>query len=181
MNTSPVVGPEAFAVVPVVDYEPPTQDIPRNAPPCRQSSRAPLGRRGTHAPRRPHCAQAGRQPVGDAMSASMRQAATFADAALRRVLEVIDRRRPTAQLRPLLAPSLVDSVVALGRSAAGQDGAAVLRRMRLQPAGHHDRDSAAEVFGSYSRGNRFHAIACRVERVAAGAGTRWLVVALHIG
>jgi hypothetical protein len=32
-----------------------------------------------------------------------RAAAVFADGVLRRVLEVIDRRRPIAQLRPLLA------------------------------------------------------------------------------
>ncbi len=115
----------------------------------------------------------------------MRQAAIFADAALRRVLEVIDRRRPAAQLRPMLAPSLVDSVVSVGRAttglAPGREGAAVLRRMRLQPAGHRDPETAAEVFGSYSRGDRMHAIACRVERVPVGGTTRWLVVALHIG
>ena len=122
------------------------------------------------------------------MSVPMRQAATFADAALRRVLEVIDRRRPAAQLRPMLAPSLVDSVVSIGRSAAvhtpGRAGAAVLRRIRLQSAGHRDPETAAEVFGSYSRGDRIHAIACRVERVPAGVGStgsRWLMVALHIG
>lgn len=115
------------------------------------------------------------------MSAPMRQAAVFADAALRRVLEVIDRRRPAAQLRPMLTPSLVDSVVALGRTAPGERGAAVVRRMRLQPAGHRDPDTAAEVFGCYSRGDRMHAIACRVEQVPAGGATRWLVVALHIG
>jgi hypothetical protein len=119
------------------------------------------------------------------MSARMRQAAIFADAALRRVLEVIDRRRPAAQLNPMLAPSLVDSVVAVGRSVTGQTpghaGAAVLRRMRLQPAGHRDPEAAAEVFGSYSRGNRIHAIACRVEQRSVAAGTRWMVVALHIG
>lgn len=112
------------------------------------------------------------------MSEPMRQAATFADAALRRVLEVIDRRRPVGQLRPLLAPGLVDSVLAVGRTAPGQPGAAVLRRMRLQPAA---RDTAAEVFGTYSRGDRIHAVACRVERLPAGDKTRWLVVALHIG
>lgn len=118
------------------------------------------------------------------MSARLRQAAVFADAALRRVLEVIDRRRPAAQLNSLLAPSLVDSVASVARSAAGQGGnrgAAVLRRMRLQPAGHRDPDLAAEVFGSYSRGNRIHAIACRVEQVSGAGGTRWMVVALHIG
>jgi hypothetical protein len=37
--------------------------------------------------------------------------------------------------------------------------------------------TAAEVFGSYSRGRRVHAIACRIEQVAG----RWQVVALHIG
>ncbi|MGZ4515229.1 MAG: Rv3235 family protein [Mycobacterium sp.] len=183
MNISPVVGvPEAFAVLPVVDYEPPTQAIPRDVPACRQSSRAPLRRRSTHAPHRPY--PPGRQPAAEprtAMSAQMRQAAIFADGALRRVLEVIDRRRPAAQLRPLLTPSLVDSVVSVGHSAAGHAGAAVLRRMRVQPAGHRDPEAAAEVSGSYSRGNRIHAIACRVERVPTGAGARWLVVALHIG
>jgi hypothetical protein len=114
----------------------------------------------------------------------MRQAAVFADAALRRVLEVVDRRRPAAQLRPMLAPGLVDSVLAIGGAAGGRPparGAAVLRRLRLQPCGRHDPDAAAEVFGSYSRGNRVHAIAGRVERVPAGAGSRWLMVALHIG
>jgi len=115
----------------------------------------------------------------------MRQAAIFADAALRRVLEVIDRRRPATQLRPLLTPGLVDSVLSIGKapagSGAGSEAAAVLRRMRLQPVGRHDPDIGAEVFGTYSRGDRIHAIACRVEQVPAVTGTRWLVVALHIG
>jgi Family of unknown function (DUF6459) len=122
------------------------------------------------------------------LSEPMRQAAIFADAALRRVLEVIDRRRPVTQLRPLLAPGLVDSVLAVSRAApgpkaggAGQAGAAVLRRMRLQPAGRTTTDTAAEVFGTYSRGQRIHAVACRVEQLPATSGTRWLMVALHIG
>jgi hypothetical protein len=110
------------------------------------------------------------------MSASMRHAAAFADAALRRVLEVIDRRRPVAQLNGLLAAGLVDSVLSANRPAGGHDGVAVLRRLRLQPAGGGDR--AAEVFGSYSRGNRVHAIACRIELGSVG---HWQVVALHIG
>jgi hypothetical protein len=111
----------------------------------------------------------------------MRQAAVFADAALRRVLEVIDRRRPPAQLQPLLVAGLVDPVLSVSRAAARQQGAAVLRRIRLQPVGPHGRETAAEVFGSYSRADRMHAIACRVERLPAAAGARWQVVALHIG
>ncbi len=189
MNTDPVANrSDAFTVIPVVDYEPETQDVPRTVPPCRRSSRTPSRRRSGHAAPRPYTGQRSRAPAPDSaavMSAPMRQAAIFADAALRRVLEVIDRRRPAAQLNPLLAPSLVDSVVAVGRSVAGQTpgraGAAVLRRMRLQPAGHRDPEAAAEVFGSYSRGSRIHAIACRVEQVNVASGTRWIVVALHIG
>jgi Family of unknown function (DUF6459) len=121
--------------------------------------------------------QAAALPV---MSEPMREAAIFADATLRRVLEAIDRRRPVAQLRPLLLPGLVDSVLSVSRD-AGHEGAAVLRRIRLQPVGHRDRETAAEVFGSYSRGNRIHAIACRVEQLPGGGATRWQVVALHIG
>lgn len=106
------------------------------------------------------------------MSLPMRQAAAFADGAIRRVLEVIDRRRPIAQLNGVLAPGLVDSVLAANRR-PNPDGVAVLRRVRLQPAGA----AAGEVFGSYSRGPRMHAIACRIEQRAG----RWQVVALHIG
>lgn len=118
----------------------------------------------------------------------MRQAAVFADAALRRVLEVIDRRRPASQLRPLLVAGLVDAVLSVSGSpasgcaqAAAREGVAVLRRMRLQPVGHRDHETAAEIFGCYSRGDRMHAIACRVEKLPTGGGARWQVVALHIG
>jgi hypothetical protein len=112
------------------------------------------------------------------MSASMRQAARFADAALRRVLEVIDRRRSISQLNGLLAAGLVDSVLSANRLAGADGGVAVLRRVRLQAVGSPDGFAAAEVFGSYSRGRRMHAIACRIERRGSG---RWQVVALHIG
>lgn len=89
---------------------------------------------------------------------------------------------PGGPAAPLLAPGLVDSVLAVSRTAAGhQQGAAMLRRIRLTPAGPDTADTAAEVFGTYSRGDRIHAIACRVEQRPAGNETRWLMVALHIG
>jgi uncharacterized protein DUF6459 len=112
------------------------------------------------------------------MPAPIRQAASFADAALRRVLEVIDHRRPVAQLHGLLAAGLADSVLSANRFAAGHNGVAVLRRLRLQAVGVQDPPLAAEVFGTYSRGCRIHAVACRIEQVTGG---RWQVVALHIG
>lgn len=164
------VSPTEFAVVRVAEYEPPSREVPRTVPRCR-TPRRPYSRRGVSEP----------PPVSATLSVPMRQAAVFADAALRRVLEVIDRRRPPAQLRPLLVPSLVDPVLSVSRAAAGRHGAAVLRRMRVQPVGDRDRETAAEVFGSYSRADRMHAIACRVEKLPTGSGARWQVVALHIG
>ncbi|UQX13008.1 Rv3235 family protein [Candidatus Mycobacterium methanotrophicum] len=164
--------------MPVVDYEPPARDFRQCPPPSPIALRQP----DKSGPQR-HSAPPAAAGESSTSSASMRQAACFADAALRRVLEVLDRRRPVAQLRGLLTAALVDSVLCANRFTAGRlaadDGAArVLRRLRLQPAGAADRFAAAEVFGSYSRGRRIHAIACRIERVAGG---RWQVVALHIG
>ncbi|MFN8032468.1 MAG: Rv3235 family protein [Mycobacterium sp.] len=149
------------SIVPVVDYEPPTQNAPA---PARL-----LARRPTAAP--PRAA-----PATD--TAPMRAAGGFADAALRRVLEVIDRRRPLAQLRPLLAAGLVESLLP---AVAHHDrrSAARLRRVRVQPVG--TAGTAAEVAAVYSRDQRVRAIACRVEQVATSTGVRWQVVALHIG
>lgn len=96
----------------------------------------------------------------------------FADAALRRVLEVIDRRRSVAQLRPLLAPPLIESVLAMTRRQ--HSTVATLSRVRLRVV---DDGAAAEVFGTYSRGQRIRAIAARI----AFDGQRWRVVALQIG
>lgn len=88
-----------------------------------------------------------------------------------------DRRRPVAQLRPLLAPTLFDAVVTLTRMRS-QEGAAVLRRVRLRSTTVVDDEAtAAEVFATYTRGHRVRAIASRVELVNG----RWLVVALQIG
>ncbi|WP_390888055.1 Rv3235 family protein [Candidatus Mycobacterium wuenschmannii] len=148
----------AVAVGPVVDCEPPALDVRH----CRAPSPGALRKRNTHAPQR-----------YPAPAAPMPQAVAFADAALRRVLEVIDRRRPIAHLTGLLARELVDSVLAANRMDGARHGVAVLRRVRLQPVG----PAAAEVFGSYRRGERSHAIACRIEQRAG----RWQVVALHIG
>jgi hypothetical protein len=150
-------------VVPVVDYEPP---VLGNAP---QRVRL-LRPRSAPGPRRPTSPPPPPAPV--------RAAAGFADAALRRVLEVIDRRRSLAQLRPLLAAGLVDTLPPAVARNSGQ-GAARLRRLRIQPTGTDG--SAAEVAATYSRGERTHAIACRVEQVPTPTGLRWQVVALHIG
>jgi hypothetical protein len=105
-----------------------------------------------------------------------RAAAVFADLTLRRVLEVLDRRRPVAHLKPMLTPALLDTVGALSRfrSGTGNGTVATLHRMRLHSHGQH----AAEVSATYTRGDRVRAIAARVERLGDG---RWQMVALQIG
>jgi hypothetical protein len=154
----------ADLVAPVVDYEPPafggppvlphvTAPRPRCAAPARPARGTTAGDAPVHAP----------------------AAASFADAALRRILEVIDRRRPLSQLRPLLAVGLAESLLA-GRT-TGEP--ARLRRVWAQPIGPEGQ--AAEVAAHYTRGRRVHAIACRVEQVGTPTGPRWQVVALHLG
>lgn len=148
-------------VVPVVDYEPPTLAAPGPVRLTRRRARAvPM------------------PPAQVPDTTPLRAAGGFADAALRRVLEVIDRRRPLAQLRPLMAAGLVDSLLA---AVAHHDrrSTARLRRLRVQPVGTDG--TAAEVAAVYTRDERVRAIACRVQQVPTAGGVRWQVVALHIG
>ena len=95
----------------------------------------------------------------------------FTDAALRRILEVVDRRRPIAQLRPLVAPALIDMVTALTRMP--QNATAALGRVRVRMVD----DRTGELFATYTRAQRVRAIAGRIER----RDDRWRIVALQIG
>ncbi len=161
MPTTTCPSPALPVVSPVIDYEPaafggPVALPPVTAPRRRGPVRTPPARRSA------------------AEEARIRTAAVFADAALRRVLEVIDRRRPPAQLRPLMAAGLVDSL-----PAARGAGPARLRRVLAQLS--RPDGTAAEVAASYTRADRVHAIACRIEQDCTAHGPRWRVVALHIG
>ncbi|MFD4182608.1 Rv3235 family protein, partial [Rhodococcus sp. NPDC058514] len=94
------------------------------------------------------------------MFATDPEAQRFAEHALRLTLEVLDRRRPPAQLRPLLAPALVDLVAALSRRplAARRLGVASLLRVHLRPS---DLDTL-EVFGTDTPRARMFAGAARL-------------------
>ncbi|CAN1560683.1 hypothetical protein MCEMIE22_02655 [Mycobacteriaceae bacterium] len=165
------------AVTPIADYEPPAD---RGAAGLLAISAQPPPTVEQPAP-----AQPGRGSGNTDDSA--RAAAIFADAALRRVLEVIDRRRSLAQLRPLLDGALVDTLLPAARRGDGVGsarhgdgvGSARLRRVRAQSV--RADGTAAEVAANYTRGERVHAIACRVEQITGATGPRWQVVALHLG
>lgn len=160
----PVAAAHSAVTSPIIDCEPPAHGAGRPAPhPPTLRPRPP------RPPRLP--AVVGEVPAPPA-------AVMFADATLRRVLEVVDRRRPVTQLRGLLAPSLIDIAQMLAR-VPQNGGAAVLRRIRLRSisAAADAEVHAAEVFATYTRGPRVRAIAARVELVAG----RWQVVALQIG
>lgn len=166
MSTSRIPTRRTPLTAPVIDYEPPPV-APGTCPP---PSPAALHRR-TPRPLRP-------LPVPPPDIGPPRAAAVFAAGALRRVLEVTDRRRPAAQLRTLLTPPLIDTVALLTRIRP-VGGAAVLRRVRLRAVTAADGGAtvAAEMFATYSRGERVRAIAGRVELVDG----RWVVTALQIG
>ncbi|HEY0227943.1 MAG TPA: hypothetical protein VGC05_16485, partial [Mycobacterium sp.] len=71
MTVSPTVSPpgrDAFAVEPVVEYEPPTRDVPRNVGPCRQPniSAATSQRRTPRTPRRPYGGRRVSEPAATA-------------------------------------------------------------------------------------------------------------------
>lgn len=172
MTASRIPSERTSFTSPIIDYEP----APLGAPLCPPPSPAALhrsrpsgGRASSLRGEYPHRPVASRPIVREPQPPHA--AVVFADAALRRVLEVIDRRRPVAQLRPLVAPVLIDAVITLARTT--HTATATLRRVRLRMVD----DEAAEVFGSYTRGQRVRAIAARVERHR----DRWQIVALQIG
>ena len=116
-------------------------------------------------------------PAGDTDIPPGQDALVFADAALRRVLEVADRRRPAGQLRTLLTPSLLDAIAAQIKTAP-PGGSAVLRRVRLRTARHAGGQvTAVELFATYTRGRRVRAAAGRIENRCG----RWQLVALQLG
>jgi len=160
MTASRIPSEPVSITTPIIDCEPPPVGLTACPPP----SPAALHRRSTRS-HRPLPRPVPREQLPP------RAAMVFADAALRRVLEVVDRRRPIAQLRPLVTPALVDTVTALTRTP--HMAAATLRRVRLRMVD----GEAAEVFGSYTRGPRVLAIAARIELHR----DRWRIVAVQFG
>lgn len=152
---------------PVIDCEPPA--LPLGGPPVDVPAAAcptPTVLHG-HSPRRLRLVSP--EPERQLQPG----AAQFADVALRRVLEVVDRRRPPSQLKSLMSQLLLDAVVA-STASRHVTTTASLRRVGLRPAASPE---AAELFATYTRGTRVRAIAGRIE-LRSG---RWQLTALQLG
>lgn len=151
-----------LTVVPVADYEPPIGLAHRQSPavgrPRHLAAVAPM----TEHPAAP-------------------AAVAFADAALRGVLEVVDGRRPFAQLQPLLGNQVAEALITMARASRGSSAAsaAQLRRVRLRIV--DSEGNTAEVFATYQRDGRVRAIAGRVQRAEVRGRRRWRLVALQMG
>lgn len=165
----PTGSSAAWRTSPVVDYEPRPQPLAPQVPPCPIPSGATL-HRSAQRPLRAH-----RPPPLPHEPPPPRSAVVFAETALRQVIEIIDRRRPVAQLRPLMTPALIERVIA--RAAAPRTGSATLRRVRVRSVIADGDVTAAEVFASFTRSGRVHAVAARIIRHRDG----WRLVALQIG
>ncbi|MGU3431531.1 Rv3235 family protein [Actinomycetes bacterium M1A6_2h] len=107
------------------------------------------------------------------------EAREFATAALRLVLEVVDRRRGASTLAHLLSPAVVGMAGALAiANVPGRHlGVAVLQRVHVSVvAANH-----AEIFGTYTRGDRVFAIAAGARyRRSAGRAPSWSMTSLRL-
>ena len=160
------VTPEQFIVARVIDFEP---------APSRSDRLCPTPAAGALHRLTPRPV---RRPSGTREPTPPRSAVVFAETALRQLLEVIDRRRPVAQLRPLMTPVLAERVIA--RAAATRTASTSMLRVRsraVDVAGPDTEVGAVEVFGSFHRAGRVPASAARRERYRDG----WRIVALQIG
>lgn len=175
MSASPESSVVQWTTSPIIDYEPVPQPLGKRRGPLCPTPSAEALHRPTLRPRRAGAGQ--RPPLHLCEPPPPKSAVVFAETALRQVIEVIDRRRPVAQLRPLMTPVLVDRVIA--HAGQARRGSATMRRVRVRSVdpGVAPEVCAAEVFASFIRCGRVHAVAARIERHK----DRWRMVALQIG
>ncbi|WP_157084153.1 Rv3235 family protein [Millisia brevis] len=131
------------------------------APACEPDDpgRMPAARRHRPYPDALSCPPVGSRPVAPDSAVI-----AFTESTLRMVLEVVDRRRPVAQLTGYLSEPAIAAVLAHSRHRPAQACATPARvhRVRVQ----WTAAGAAEVFGSYTRGRRLHAFAGCVQPIA---------------
>ncbi|WP_156370519.1 Rv3235 family protein [Nocardia arizonensis] len=145
---------------------------------CRTDVRAQTASRGRAPTRRIRCGGGGSaarvEPVVD--GGVLGSAREFAERALRVVLEVLDHRRPAAQLAAFTDPRVVAAVrtvVTSGAAPGQQLGTATLGRVTVVPVDGR----TVEICAGYDRGARHFALAGRIVRVESGG---WRLAALRV-
>ena len=173
-HSAPVISAVPIARL-ISEYEPPPLNSPVPSSPVATAPVATTPEPAAPA-RRLHVVPEPASAAGPDVTPP-RDALVFADAALRRILEVADRRRPAGQLKALVVPPLLDALAAQTRHSQ-LGGSAVLQRVRLRTARHAaGQATAVELFATYTRGRRVRAAAGRIENL----GGRWQLVALQLG
>ncbi|MFI7665497.1 Rv3235 family protein [Nocardia sp. NPDC049526] len=150
------------------------EDPPR-ASPCRTplSRNDQTGRAGPPGVRRALGAGHAELPPVVELDSTAQQ---FVERALRLALEILDHRRPVAQLTTMATPAVVSAVRTIVRAdlAPGR----TLRVAVLYRAGVMMVDaSTAEVFATYDRGRQHFAIAARIARTRS---TDWRLTAFRV-
>lgn len=172
------MGTESGFLLPAPGFEPPLPSVRRpggGAPGCRarvdskSAARAagPVGLQ--RVVRSSHPVKSGRSDERNT------GAGQFARTALRSALEVLDGRRPAAQLAPLAEPAVVAAVRTLAgeRGLPGRElGAATLTRVDVIMSG----TGGGEVCAAYDRGGRHFALAARIVRGRSG----WRLAAFRV-
>ncbi|GAB3128944.1 hypothetical protein GCM10027289_09590 [Tsukamurella serpentis] len=165
-----------FTVLRAPDAEPPSRPLVRARPvpvPAGPLPAAPL-------PAGPERAASERSVLAGPVTAVHPDAHRFVLSTLRPVFEVLDRRRPAKHLTTIASATVVDVLRTLAESGAGSTvtgwGNVHVAAPRTVPARPRrrtdDPDVGAEIFLTYSRGERVLAAAGRVE--AAAGRWRWV-------
>ncbi|WP_157228713.1 Rv3235 family protein [Nocardia brevicatena] len=117
-----------------------------------------------------------RQVLRAGHTAAVADAREYSWHVLRIVLEVLDRKRPVAQLARFASPAVqaaVSTLVSGDHLRHRELGTAVLARVHAIGID----DLAAEVCGTYQRGSRHFAIAARITRTRTSG---WQLTALRV-
>jgi hypothetical protein len=164
---------------PLLPY-PPSGRVEPEVPPRAEPCRTPIpgrndqtGRSGPAGLRRALSGGHGALPPVVELDSAAKQ---FVERALRLALEILDHRRPVAQLTSIATPAVVAAVRTLVRAdlAPGRTlGAAVLSRADLMMVDA----STAEVFAAYDRGRQHFAIAARIARTRS---TGWRLTVFRV-
>jgi hypothetical protein len=170
-RNEPRSGPTA--VPPVAEAPTAAADLPAYEPPLAAATPAPLAA-VLPRERRPPCQ---RQPESAELDLQDMDYRRSAQLFFRLLVEVLDRRRPPAHIRPLVSAPVAEMVAELVRKSRHRrgQGAASLARVHAKLV----TSEAAETMCTYGRDGRVLAMAARFE-LQRGRRQQWACTSLTI-